>query len=171
MYVKEVAPEIRSMIHDQLRQVKSGRQMPGVQETSWTITIRQENLTPVQLVSLDEPSAIMTKLREPTKGGVDYTDHNLNVDTLPPPYSEVERAWVKQLAADLKFNHDNFQDDRKERIGLIREACTWILEKREYKNFVASTHNAILFIEGGPGFGKSSLAKFLTSELAQTFGL
>jgi hypothetical protein len=71
---------------------------------------------------------------------------------------------------ELKLNYDVFQEDRKDRIAVSRDACQWVLKKKEYKDFIELDHNTVLFFEAGPGFGKSALAKFLTMVLAQEPG-
>ncbi|KAF8535741.1 hypothetical protein BDD12DRAFT_891916 [Trichophaea hybrida] len=43
--------------------------------------------------------------------------------------------------------------------------CTWILDDQRYRTWNEKDGQAILWISGGPGFGKSVLSSFLTKEI------
>jgi hypothetical protein len=43
--------------------------------------------------------------------------------------------------------------------------CTWILDDQRYRTWNEKDGLAILWISGGPGFGKSVLSSFLTQEI------
>ncbi|KAF8534445.1 hypothetical protein BDD12DRAFT_895913 [Trichophaea hybrida] len=45
--------------------------------------------------------------------------------------------------------------------------CTWILSDQRYQMWTEKNGQAILWISGGPGFGKSVLSSFLTKEITR----
>ncbi|KAF8252005.1 hypothetical protein K440DRAFT_595040, partial [Wilcoxina mikolae CBS 423.85] len=45
--------------------------------------------------------------------------------------------------------------------------CTWILDDQRYRTWNEKDGQAILWISGGPGFGKSVLSSFLTQEITR----
>ena len=77
-------------------------------------------------------------------------------------------AWVRDTINDLKFNEDVRRIDDTEDASV--ETCDWILSKSEFQNWNAPLTDSIMFVQGGPGLGKSVLAKFLVQRLKDRDG-
>lgn len=72
--------------------------------------------------------------------------------------------WVDETIRILDFNHDKRQLNDIV-LGSV-ETCDWILSKPMFQTWRTSSQNSVMFIQGGPGLGKSVLAKFIVQSLA-----
>jgi ankyrin repeat protein len=72
-------------------------------------------------------------------------------------------AWISSLARDLQAG---IKRDFKDVKDALPGTCDWIRAKEHYQRWLNSPQNAVVFIQGGVGFGKSVLAKFLVREIA-----
>ncbi|KAF8542317.1 hypothetical protein BDD12DRAFT_941039 [Trichophaea hybrida] len=61
--------------------------------------------------------------------------------------------------SDYKSYRDDLLFKRQE------HTCTWILDDQRYRTWNEEVGQAILWISGGPGFGKIVLSSFLTQEI------
>lgn len=72
-------------------------------------------------------------------------------------------AWVEDTITYLEYHQDkrriNYVDDE------VDETCDWIFGKTEFQKWNTSLTDSVMFIQGGPGLGKSVLAKFLVKRL------
>jgi hypothetical protein len=62
-------------------------------------------------------------------------------------------------------DYENYRDE----LWLRRHenTCTWILDDQRYRACVEKDGNAVLWISGDPGCGKSVLSSFLTKEVCR----
>ena len=72
-------------------------------------------------------------------------------------------AWVSETIREMRWNQYTPRIDSidKECFG----TCDWIFSKTEYRKWNDLRKNSIIFIQGGPGYGKSVLARFLVQRL------
>ena len=114
------------------------------------------------LAAFDDPGAVATLGASPHEQRKNPAGRLLPDNAQPQldgPSQAAANAWVEDTVRDLKF----YQDER--RINDVDdgsvETCDWILTKTEFQRWNAPLSDSILFIQGGPGLGKSVLAKFL----------
>lgn len=88
---------------------------------------------------------------------------------LDGPSRTAANAWVEDTIRTLKFNQDERRINDVDK-GSV-ETCDWILGKTEFQRWNASPIDSIMFIQGGPGLGKSVLAKFLVQHLGHENGI
>jgi ankyrin repeat protein len=164
LFHRNVSPAIQNMVHTALQEYRRGDK--EAQTASLLATIPQRHQQLIQFPREEDTRLPVTKQHEIVKGGPDYTQQHHMFTFRQRPFSDREIQWLNGLEEELRFNYDTLQSGRKERLEVSPGSCHWIIEKPQYQEFVSSTKNEVLFIEGGPGLGKSSLAKFFTSELA-----
>ena len=75
----------------------------------------------------------------------------------PPASTVVDQLMLVDFSV-------NFQEIRQPLPG----TCDWILEKDIFKRWCEDDHDAILFIRGGQGLGKSVLSNFIAQYLSNT---
>jgi hypothetical protein len=61
------------------------------------------------------------------------------------------------------FDCESYRDDLL--IKRHENTCTWFLADKRYRDYVESDCNPVLWINGGPGCGKSVLSSVLSKEL------
>ncbi|KAF8540748.1 hypothetical protein BDD12DRAFT_804253 [Trichophaea hybrida] len=91
------------------------------------------------------------------KGWVDKIDK-----LLTKILTEEHRKCLKSLKA---FDYESYRDA----VLLKRHenTCTWLLADERYRNWVEKDDQPVLWIHGGPGFGKSVLFSVLTKDLPE----
>ncbi|KAF4634094.1 hypothetical protein G7Y89_g4015 [Cudoniella acicularis] len=153
-YEKIVSPSLRSDIHNALR---------SHQEHMSQLNIHQQHhVSFAESPSSEEPPLPTTD--ELALGHVD--EEKQEADSKMDSYSEDDKTWLQELVAGLQKTDDRRKlPQREDGIDGTQKACQWLLCNEKYKEFVASPQRDILIIEGGPGTGKSVLAKFLTTHL------
>ncbi|KAF8543181.1 hypothetical protein BDD12DRAFT_874965 [Trichophaea hybrida] len=95
------------------------------------------------------------------------------VDSITESYAtaiKIENLQKSQEYIDCRkslkpSDYKSYRDDL-----LLRRhenTCTWILDYQSYRTWNEKDGRAILWISGGPGFGKSVLSSFLTQEITR----
>jgi ankyrin repeat protein len=74
--------------------------------------------------------------------------------------------WLAGLSCDL--NSGAAYDQMLEVDQALEGTCDWIRDNQAYHNWLNASQNAVIFIQGGPGFGKSVLAKFLVEDIPRS---
>ncbi|KAK4172895.1 hypothetical protein QBC36DRAFT_68131 [Triangularia setosa] len=78
---------------------------------------------------------------------------------VPVIMHDIERM---ECLRSLEFNNTRYDKITQQSRG----SCEWIWQHCEYKAWRASDTSKVLYIQGKPGSGKSTLTKFFSSELA-----
>ena len=167
MYTKDVQPEIQYLVHNALdvfeRERRSSifagpRELPprrssvriGGPLLPTSIGMDKSGIKPAMTsLSITNPAANdWEKQREmnPAEGATTAAE-----------------AWARETIAILHYNQDRHQIDNIEVSSL--NTCTWILENASFRNWKDEDTDSILFVRGGPGVGKSVLAKYLVHEI------
>ena len=172
MYEKDVEPRIQELVHDALDAYEQGKQFAALREADVgtpSLLVRKDarlsrqaalNSTPFESFASNLTlGASPLKYSDTLEAG--FPDNAwLEIDD---PSQNAANAWVENSIRGLKFNQDevriNFVFD-----GSI-ETCNWILSKTEFQKWNAPASDSVLFVQGGPGLGKSVLAKFLVKRL------
>ena len=159
-FKSDVAPVIKEYVHSALDRHKLPTKFP--------------------LLSEKRKTSRLAKLFE----GKDLIDNSYNL-----PYFDFEESHnpihgidgedastIHALGGPNEQAVDEFIRSLERRCGRLPDAsdasiagtCEWIVNKSKYQNWVQSTKNDILLVEGGLGYGKSCLAKFLITRLQRS---
>ena len=168
-YARNVAPALQELVHKALQE-RMTETISFIDEPLVTV-VSNGNLPTTEPLSLtNDPTPI--HIAQARKGIAGLKPENRLQNSIPLSQSQLfsveEAEWLRKLERDLKVNFvDVYQEERIERIEVLPGTCRWIFDKQVFREFLSSSKNEVLFIEGGAGLGKSSLAKFLTSELSK----
>lgn len=170
LYTQDVEPHIQKLVHRAVDEYESGKRFAALRDSSvGTLSLLiprdarrlsiQEAPTPVKF----EASAAIF-----TSGGSSSKQRNNPAGKSFPDSSRPEldgssridaNAWVEDTVRLLEYHQDELRindvDDE------VDETCDWIFGKTEFQKWNASLTDSVVFIQGGPGLGKSVLAKFL----------
>ena len=170
LYDKDVEPEIKKLVHRVLDAPKEERLYVAFQEagaaTSSLLTPRNARRLSVPVfqtsVSLEAPAAFLTPGASLSKQSDNPAGDPISDSDRPElegPSRHAANAWVEETIDILNFNQDERRIDDVDD-GSV-ETCAWILNKPEFQKWNEPLSDSVMFVQGGPGLGKSVLAKFL----------
>ncbi|KAH0565933.1 hypothetical protein GP486_000654 [Trichoglossum hirsutum] len=156
-----VAPDIKALVHGALN--RRG-QLEAIQDMACRSRI-------LKATELSTPAYIQT---ESTISG-HTTDKNTKAQRIP---AEDELFFISNASFGLHALVENYFDElirhSKNRHSALSTAaagtCGWILTHKMYQQWINAEGNAVLFIQGSPGWGKSTLARFIIKELRNIKG-
>ena len=170
IYEKEVEAQIKKLVHNALDSYESRKRFAAFQEAGASIPSRpisrDARRPSVQAFSksaaVEAPTAFTTlgvsSPRQIKSSAGGHLPDNARSE-LDGTSQTAADAWVEDTIKILKFNQDerriNDVDD-----GSVK-TCDWILGNTKFDTWKAPLTDSILFVQGGPGLGKSVLAKFL----------
>lgn len=170
LYTQDVEPQIQKLVHKAVDDYESGKRLAALQDsgvgTPSLLIPRDARRLSIQgapaPVKLEASAAIFSS------GGSSSKQRNNPAGKSFPDSSRPEldgssridaNAWVEDTVKFLKYHQDELRindvDDE------IDETCDWIFGKTEFQKWNTSLTDSVVFIQGGPGLGKSVLAKFL----------
>ena len=170
LYTQDVEPQIKKLVHEALEAYESGKRFAALRDSgvgTTSLLIPSDARRPsIQRapspVTLEASAAISTSSGSPSKqrdnpAGTSFPDSKR--PELDGPSRIDANAWVEDTVRLLKYHQDerriNDVDDE------VDETCDWIFGKIEFQKWNAPLTDSVVFIQGGPGLGKSVLAKFL----------
>lgn len=171
MYTKDVQPEIRCLVHDALDAFEHGRRPAtsgapeglSIPHTSVPIEggFSPHSIGSARPDSKPPKSFIQAPIRNPAARDWNKQREMNSADAA----SEDAKAWAVETINILRYNQDERQIDNIENSS--SNTCTWILEKQSFQEWRDDMNSSILFLRGGPGLGKSVLAKYLVQKTKQ----
>ena len=174
LYEKNVERRIKDLVHNALDAYRPENNFAAFREagvgTPSLLIPRDARRLSVHStsVSLDPPAVALTSTsstfstkQSDNPAGGPFPDSARS--ELDGSSRSAANAWVEDTVRILKFNQDerriNDVDDGS------TETCDWILSKTQFQKWNAPLSDSVMFIQGGPGLGKSVLAKFLVQRL------
>ena len=179
LYEEDVEKEIKKLVHKALDASEQGKRFTEFREvraaTSSPITHRDARRLSVQAMqtsaTVEVPAAFLTPSaslsRQSDNPAGDPIPDSARLE-LDGPTRHAVNAWVEQTLGILKYNQDERRMDYIDN-GSV-ETCAWILDKAEFQKWNEPLRDSVMFVQGGPGLGKSVLAKFLVQSLKRVNG-
>lgn len=170
LYTQDVEPQIQKLVHKAVDEYESGKRLAALQDsgvdTPLLLIPRDARRLSIQgapgPVKLEASVAMFTSGGSPSRQRNDPAGKSFPDSSRPEldGFSRVDaNVWVEDTVRLLKYHQDELRindvDDE------VDETCDWIFGKSEFQKWNASLTDSVVFIQGGPGLGKSVLAKFL----------
>ena len=170
LYTQDVEPQIQKLVHRAVDEYELGKRLAVLQNsgvgTPSLLIPRDVRRPSIQRaptpVILEASAAMFSSGGSPPKqrdnpAGASFPDSSR--PELDGPSRADANAWVEDTISCLGYHQDerriDYVDDE------VDETCDWIFGKTEFQKWNASLTDSVVFIQGGPGLGKSVLAKFL----------
>jgi ankyrin repeat protein len=164
LYEDDVKPYIQQIVHKALDDLSKGTRFAAFRESGVVLgeppELRRSRSRTPQVTTTSEgfpPRAGLVPL------GPKIDNAHAEALAMKPGLTGIDEnrigEWIQETINELGYYHSNRQMDSIDEGS--RSTCDWILSKPLFKLWASSSTNAILFVEGSAGLGKSVLAKFV----------